>query len=322
MLRTALSLGCILKEDVKISNIRANRPKPGLAPQHLSTVKLLRDMTKAEVTGDAIGSTELTFKPQEPHGDYFYVDIGTAGSVTLLLQCALYPALFSDYKCELELRGGTDVKWSPPADYIKEVFLPASGLLEYAHLEVRRRGYYPKGGGDILVRVSPSKPGPIKLEPGGEVKGIRGKIHLCGLPEDIGERMGQAVKDVLGKNVWLETETGHSRSPGCGITLWAGTDKGAYIGASALGERGVKAEVVGQNAAESLKLEMDSGASVDTNLADQLLLPLALYGGEFQCRELSAHAKTNIDVIEKFLGDVIQVEEDGNLTKVSSAGKA
>jgi RNA 3'-terminal phosphate cyclase (ATP) len=132
--------------------------------------------------------------------------------------------------------------------------------------------------------------------------------------------MASSAKEVLGKNLVTETVTGHSRSPGCGITLWTETDKSAFLGASALGERGVKAEVVGKNAAEALKLEMDSGASADVHLADQLLVPLALYGGQFHCRELSQHTKTNIDVIHTFLGDVIKVEEEGELYRVSSEG--
>jgi RNA 3'-phosphate cyclase len=321
MLRTALSLSCILKEEIHIKNIRANRPKPGLAPQHLTTVELLRDMTRAEVEGAELRSTELTFKPQKPHGDYFYVDIGTAGSVSLLFQAAIYPALFSDFRCELEIRGGTDVKWSPSADYIKEVFLPATGMVEFVHLDLRRRGYYPKGGGDILASVRPGRPGPVVLESGGKLKGIRGRIHSCGLPEHIADRMESAAKEVLGKNLVVETMTGHSRSPGCGITLWTETDKGAFLGASALGERGVKAEVVGRNAAEALNLEIESGASVDVHQADQLLIPLALYGGEFHCRELSQHTKTNIEVIHMFFGDVIEVEEKEDLYRVHSEGK-
>ncbi len=177
-------------------------------------------------------------------------------------------------------------------------------------MDIRRRGYYPKGGGDILFRVDQGRPDPLQLLPGGRVKGIRARIHLCGLADDIAERMKQGVKQVLGGDVYFEdVQTGHSRSPGCGVTLWAETDTGGVLGAIGRCERGVKAEVVGEKAASALKMELDSGASVDVNLADQLLIPLALFGGEFTCRELSGHAKTNIEVIKQFLGDVIKVDE-------------
>jgi RNA 3'-phosphate cyclase len=263
----------------------------------------------------------LTFSPGDIKGEYYHVDIGTAGSITLLLQTAVYPALFADYHSELEIRGGTDVNWSPSVDYVKQVFLPASGLLEFVNLDIRRRGYYPKGGGDVVVRIELGKPEPVVLLPGGRIKGIRGKIHFCELPEDVPERMAGGVKEALGKNVILEMENGHSRSPGCGVTLWTETDKGAFLGSVGLGEKGVRAEDIGENAGKALKEELDAGGSVDVHLADQLLLPLALFGGEFFCRELTGHARTNMDVIGKFLGDeVFTVNEENGLFRISSAG--
>ena len=89
VLRTALSLSCILQQPVRITNIRAGRPKPGLAAQHLTVCKLLSEICGAQMQGATLGSTTLEFSPGKISGGDYKFDIGTAGSITLLLQAAL-----------------------------------------------------------------------------------------------------------------------------------------------------------------------------------------------------------------------------------------
>ena len=317
MLRTSLAISAITGEPLRMGKIRANRPKSGLARQHMKAVELLAAMTGAEVDGVAEGSRAISFTPHGlPGGDY-RLDVGTAGSITLILQAAIPAALFAASPTKILLTGGTDVKWSPTIDYLKHVFLPACGLEPHVELKVLRRGYYPRGGGEVEATISPCKSkGPILLEPGSETTSVQGIIYSSNLPSHVPRRIEEAAMSALGMPVDIVHENSDALSPGCGITLWARRGRGGILGAVSIGERGVRSEEVGGGCAKMLKEEMSSGASADVHLGDQLLLPLALWGGSFSCRELSLHAKTNIDVIESFLGTRFTVSGSGSLTGV------
>ncbi len=80
------------------------------------------------------------------------------------------------------------------------------------------------------------------------------------------------------------------------------------LGCSVIGERGVSSEEVGNKCAEEFKRELDSDATVDHKMADQILLFLALTGGEFKTSQISRHVETSIWVIEKFFGRVFTVD--------------
>lgn len=165
--------------------------------------------------------------------------------------------------------------------------------------------------------ISPCKgKGPILLESNTALDPVQGIIHSSNLPEHVPRRIEEAARAVLGMPVEFLHETSDALSPGCGITLWARQAKGGALGAVSIGERGVRAEEVGSRSAKMLREEMSSGASCDIHLGDQLLLPLALWGGVFSCRELSLHAKTNIDVIESFMGKRFTIGGSGALTVV------
>ncbi len=42
IVRTAITLSCIMKQPIIIENIRKNRKNPGLKPQHLTALKILK----------------------------------------------------------------------------------------------------------------------------------------------------------------------------------------------------------------------------------------------------------------------------------------
>ena len=58
ILRTSIALSAISKTPVKIIRIRNNRPKPGLAAQHLTGISAVGELCGAEVVGLEKGSTE------------------------------------------------------------------------------------------------------------------------------------------------------------------------------------------------------------------------------------------------------------------------
>ena len=299
ILRTALSIAVRLNKDVLIRNIRKNRKSPGLKLQHLAGVKLLAEIADAEVDGAEIGSETVEFIPGKLKFSEIEYDIGSAGSITLLLQTLLLPSTINGGR--FRIKGGTDVSWSPSIDYLRFVLLPLLGIDVKLNLE--RRGYYPKGDGVVGIEVDRSILKPIVIEERGELLKIRGIAHSSNLPEHIVHRMkAEAISMLkpLNCDVDIEEEIENFRSTGCGITLWLEFED-TRIGASSLGKIGKSAESVAREASEELLLAYDSGASLDRYAVDQLLPWAALAkGSRIRTSELSMHAKTCIYVLSIF----------------------
>jgi RNA 3'-terminal phosphate cyclase (ATP) len=346
IIRTAVALSAVTGTEVTISNIRSNRPKPGLKAQHMSAIRTAADMTGARIWGLKSGSTELTFSPGDISGGHYSIDIGTAGSITLLLQCLMPVASAAQEPVSLDITGGTDVAWSPPIDYMAHVLLPvlaAMGLK--CSIELYRRGYYPRGGGRVTATIHPSALRAVELDKEKETDTkkeeeegeeeieiemeketetetekepciVSGISHSSNLPPHVAQRQADAAATALekaGYNSSIDTWAASSPSTGSGITLWCG-----YTGGSALGKRGLPAEKVGKAAAGEIITELDSWAAVDVHLADQLIPYMGLArGGSFTVREVSGHTKTNIWVVEQFLGVEFRIEEKKDLFKIS-----
>ncbi|MGC9443917.1 MAG: RNA 3'-terminal phosphate cyclase [Candidatus Methanospirareceae archaeon] len=315
IIRTAIALAAITSTEVEITNIRANRPKPGLSAQHLQAVKAVERMTGGHTEGLALHSTRLTFTPGPLKGFAGTIDIGTAGSITLLLQCLIPVALCADRATHVRITGGTDVAWSPPIDFYTQVFLPALREMGCAvQLDVRQRGYYPKGGGVVDVTVTPVKQLHGFMAQASEpVDVIRGISHSCGLPAHVAERQANAANRLLraaGFQSAIKTDIVEKSSwtTGSGITLWCG-----YKSGSALGERGKRAEVVGEEAARTLTTELQSRATIDVHLADQLVPYSARADGpsELRVRALTKHLETNMYITQQFLEVAFAIEREG-----------
>lgn len=324
ILRTSIALAAVLKQPVKITSIRAKRRKPGLAQQHLAGIKALQRICGASVSGARIGSTEIEFAPGEIKGGRYEIDVGTAGSVTLVLQSLMLPLAFADSEAELEIRGGTDVSWSPPSDYLASVLLPELQKLGYdAEFELIKRGYYPRGNGKVRLKTRPIKSfRALALEERGRLLEIRGVAHSLNLPCHIVERAADTAKKVLSESAQvpcdIKLECSKNFSTGCGITTWANYES-TVLGAGALGEIGKPAEKVGEEAALELVKEIHSRATLDVHAGDQILPYLALAREEsrFIVRELTGHLKTNMFVIEKILGAKFEaVQEEGCYTVI------
>jgi len=322
VLRTALALSAVSQRSIHIYNIRAKRAKPGLAPQHMHGVKALVELTKAGVEGLSLGSTELKFEPGAMEGGKFRVDIGTAGSTTLILQILMPAAAFAKKSVEVEITGGTDNPLAPPIDFLKNVTLPMLQKMGYrGEVECVRRGHYPRGGGVVHARIEPVQClNAIKLPEPGKVAHISGIAHCVKLPEHIATRMAHAASMTLVKagysKINIKAESYESSrdphfGPGTGITLWAETERGAILGASSLGRPGKPAEQVGRKAAESLVKQLRTGRAVDRHLTDQLIPYMALSEGmsDMTSTELTSHTLTNIALVENILG--VKFEVDG-----------
>jgi RNA 3'-terminal phosphate cyclase (ATP) len=312
VLRTALSLSVALGRPVTLRQIRARRPRPGLQPQHLTVVRALAAISDAQVAGDALDSTEVTFVPRTLRGGTYHFDIGairaSAGSVSLLFQALLLPLARAAQPSRLLLRGGTHVPWCPPVPYLTAVFIPALGRIGVrAALTLHRWGWYPAGGGEVEASITPSRSwSSIHWERPIGPPTIEGMSAVSRLPRSIAERQrARAVARLTASGLspqigLLEDST--ALGPGT-FTMLTVTGESALAGFSALGRRGVRAETVADEAVDPLVEYLDSSASVDDHLADQLVpfLALAEAPSAFTCPRLSSHLRTVAWVVEQML---------------------
>ncbi|MFH2110455.1 MAG: RNA 3'-terminal phosphate cyclase [Candidatus Bathyarchaeota archaeon] len=328
LLRMATAYSAIRGEPIHVTDIRAGRSDPGLKPQHLTTLQAAAEMCRAELTGARPGSREIWFKPGPIRGGEYSFDIGTAGSVTLLLQCLTPIAASADGPVKLNIIGGTAVRWSPPTTFMEKVVWRAFEAMGInCRLKVLHHGFYPKGGGQVEAHIEPVErltPLRVDQQPVKEVYGL----SVCGrLPEHVALRQAKAAQDALKRArlkprmdaISLEGRDS-PLSPGSFICLWA--DAG-YLGACCLGERGKPAEKVGSEAAETMINLVVAGKQVDPHTSDHLILPMSLAEGEssFTTCELTLHTLTAIRLAETFTGARFNVKGgEGKPSKVTCLG--
>ena len=312
ILRTALSLSSLFLKPFRIFNIRKGRKKPGLMPQHLTCVRAMQLISGAEVAGDKIGSSVLVFKPKSVKAGEFFFDIGTAGSTSLVLQTIVPSLIFSSEKTSVILKGGTHVPFSPSFDYIAEVFARVLGKMGIRiELKIESYGFYPKGGGNIRVDIFPAKDiKPLRVTERGAILMIKGYSGTGNLPLSIAERQKSAaikkiqteIKDLMQP---VDIEILNVSSPGHGtfIYLHSETEK-AIAGFTSLGERGKKAEAVGEEVAEEFSEYYFTNVAFDRHLPDQIVLYLSMSKEEsiFTTSCITQHLMTNLWVIGLFTG--------------------
>ena len=315
ILRTALSLSAVTGQPCKIFNIRKGRPNPGLKAQHLNAIETVARLCNGKLKGNKIGSTTIEFYPGEITGGKFSVDIGTAGSITLLLQTIIPPAIYTKKEIEIEIRGGTNVMWSPSIDYFRHVFcnfLDRMGV--YVKIDVQKRGFYPRGGGVVRFREVPGQRlKKLSITERGKFKRID-IWSVCSKDlkgRRVAERQIEGFKKVLSYTEHEHSLYTDTLSTGSCIHAHAHFEN-TKLGADFIGSPGMPAEDVGMECAKILKDEMNSGATLDRWMGDQIIPYMALAGGgEFSASEITNHAKTNMWVTEKFLP--VKFEVNGNI---------
>ncbi|SEW12976.1 RNA 3'-terminal phosphate cyclase [Natrinema salifodinae] len=353
-LRTAVSLSVLENEPVRLVDVRGDRSTPGLRHQHLAVLETLAELCDADVSGAELGAETIEFDPGHDGGGLaggeYAVDIGTAGSVTLLFESLLPLATVLRAPLSVTVTGGTDVAWSPPLDYFRRVKLPL--VRRYgiaATCEVDRRGFYPDGGGRATLRLAPSTIEPIDLTERGPIEGIRlystesesladrdvasrqaegtlERLHVgpgaFGRGTEDGNVTERADADGAADRRAVELierceTTAASPSPGSALVLRI--DHGTGIaGFTALGEREKPAERVGEDAADAANRFLEGTAPVDRHLADQLLVFLALAGGQVRAPAVTDHVETSCKLLAAFGADV-ERKRDGETAIVSVA---
>ncbi|MEM2517809.1 MAG: RNA 3'-terminal phosphate cyclase [Candidatus Bathyarchaeia archaeon] len=331
ILRLSVALASILGQPLHIYNIRQNRPQPGLRPQHLEAVLTAAKLCEAEVKGAVLNSRELWFTPKEVKGGVFEAEIGTAGSIPMLIMTVLPICIFAKSSVRLRIsKGGTDVSHSPTINYMRFVFLPVLRRMGInTEIAVHKYGYYPKGMGEATLTVEPCKElKPLCLEGFGSIKFVRG-VSVCTFLADrrVAERQAAAANKHLERfglkaDIQIVNDYSNPLQKGSSLVLWAETDEGVVLGADSIGELGKTSEAVGVEAAKKLHAEISSRATVDVHLADMLIPYLALARGRsaYLTRAISDHLETNIWLAETLLGVKFDVKRVDGLYKVEKVG--
>jgi RNA 3'-terminal phosphate cyclase (ATP) len=319
IVRTGVGLSCVTGKPVRIKNIRKGRPVPGLKAQHLKGIEAAARLFSADVKGLKIGSKEIEFRPKEIGGDSLFIDIGTAGSVTLVLQTLMIPAVVAEKELAFEITGGTHVSWSPTTGYFRHVFCEFLGKMGVnVESETAAYGFYPKGGGKVKVLIRPGNLRPLSLTERG--KHVFTEAWSCASQDLAKGRVAERQIESAEKTLGMLKKTHKyvpSVSTGSAITL-ASFFGNCFLGTSATGERGKSAETVGKEAASMMKHYHDSDACLDEWMTDQILPYLALASGksEVSVTKVTQHAKTNMAVIEKFLDADFKVK--GNIIQCTA----
>jgi RNA 3'-terminal phosphate cyclase (ATP) len=300
IIRSAITLSCITKQPIHLENIRKNRKDEGLRPQHLTAIIILQKIANAKVIGAKIGSTELKFIPGNIENLELIEDVKTAGSISLILQVLIPVVAISQKKLSLTIKGGTDVLWSPSIDYTRYVLRDAFSRMgiEFS-FELSKRGYYPKGGGEINLQVYPSRVKSISFlqRKTNSVKLICtfSKLSI----EKIKNQIEEIKKKLTKENFIVEIEIKNQEAEDSGASLLIySIDEDSIIGVDALFDKNT----------QRFDLDLDkfvkNSLGVDDNLADMLVVPASLGQKKttFQVRKITKHLETNLFVTSKITG--------------------
>ena len=328
ILRLSIAMSAILLKPLHLYNIRQKRPKPGLKHQHLRAVLTAANICKANVKGAKVGSKELWFFPTKIVGGRFHAEIGTAGSIPMLLMTVLPICTFARNPVCIDIsRGGTDVSYSPTINYLKYVFLPVLAKMGLkCNLTIHRYGYYPKGLGRVTLKIQPNQNLlPLHLEKFGRLRNLRG-ISVCTFlaNQQVAKRQAKEAAKTLTlhgyeSNMEVVNDYSNPEQKGSSITLLAQTDSNVLLGSDAIGELGKPSETIGRNAAENLIREIKGRGTVDSHLADMLIPYVALVKGEsvFTTSAWTNHLETNIWLTHEILKVKFRVEKTNKLFKIT-----
>ena len=316
--RTSVAMSTVTGKEVHLTRIRENRPTNGLSKQHCTAVQAVADITGSEIIGNSLGSRELTVRPKTDRKYDITMDIGTAGSISLVLQAIQLAASTFDKRLDIDISGGTNVMWAPPIDSYQQVLYPLMSRMGIkASVEILERGFYPEGGGRIKASFEPIHGiKPLMLTDLGELKKVSGVCFSQHLPKWVTEQLLEGchsvLDDICEPEITIQSSSGGSR--GAGLALVAEYENG-LLGSNVLSTRGHPAKQAGIDAASDLVQVMDSGSTLDVHTADQLLPYMAMAEGDsaFTVSRISRHLLSQMDTLETFLDVRFGVERKEDL---------
>lgn len=337
IVRDAIPFSILMGEEIRLFNVRAKRDKPGLRPQHLKAMEAAAEISEGRLVGGQVGSREIQFKPGPViKGGTFSWDIGTAGSTAMLVLCLMPLALFADKPSTYRVTGGLFQDFAPSLFHVKHVLLPVLARMGVqGAVRIIRPGYVPRGGGRIDVEISPVREPlrPLELTTRGRPTRFQG-VALSSLlkQRNVSERMAKVCAktmrskghelhiDVLEESAGAPAFEAPSLQAGAALAVWAETETGCLLGADMAGARGRTAEFIGEKTAIMLLEDLDSGATVDRHLGDQVIPFAALAEGRstFVVPAVTDHVESRLWLVERILraktgvkGKVVTIEGVG-----------
>ncbi|MFB6180516.1 MAG: RNA 3'-terminal phosphate cyclase [Candidatus Nanohalobium sp.] len=313
MLRTALTLSAVTGKNFEIENIRGSRKDPGLKNQHLQAVKAAKKVCNAKTEGVEFNSERIVFKPGNLRSKDLKIDIGTAGSANLVLDTLLPITSQFDEEFAVEVSGGTDVRWSPSSLYYKHVKLPLLKQHDFkGSYTVEGTGFYPEGGGKIRLETRPYSLKELDLVQRGPLEELKlFKKSSEDLKDDgEAEEALESLGSELGADISVSESCEYVDPVSTGeVTLLKASYSGSVAGFDVVDERGNRREQNCFRLKKQFNRFKGSHACVDGFMADQLIVFLAVVGGEVAVRELTDHVKTNLSVVEEF-GRKVKYEKE------------
>ncbi len=335
--RDCVGFAVLRGEGLYLKNIRTKRDRPGLRAQHLKAIQACSDVCDGSFTGGQVGSREITFTPGNGiRGGEFHWDIGTAGSTIMLAMTLIPVSLFAEGPTKYVVTGGLFQDFAPSAFHLQNVLLPILRRMgAIVDMAILRPGYVPRGGGTIEITVKPVQGSlePVSMRSQGNITGIHG-VALSSMLKGrrVSERMASECSKLLkgkGHEMSLQILNDTQEDPvykapsvqaGASLAIWAETDNHCLIGSDMAGARGRSAEFIGKETAKNLLEDLDSKATVDRHLADQLIPFAALADGwsTFVIPRMTDHVDTRLWLVREILGAETEVQD--NILKIKGIG--
>lgn len=311
LVRTALTMSALTQTPVKIANVRGNAPKPGITTEDVTIARALALATAAETSGTR-GEHEMVFAPtRRPTGlnesIYPVEDESDEHANALVVLHSLLPVLarsgvFSKVTCRGETFGHGVLSY----DYFLNVTLAAHRRMGlYAYPELALAGFGRGSRGEVRLEVEPSSLHGVDWPVRGELVSAAAAVATAELSPAVAARgVGhlERLAQHAGIGMHVEAFDVRSRQSGAFVTVFAEFENG-FGGATAMGRRGVRMEVLAQSAFDAFRDWYEGSSTTDGFISDQILITAAMAESEstFTVSKLNLRFLTTVWVIKQFL---------------------
>jgi RNA 3'-terminal phosphate cyclase (ATP) len=318
VLRLGVPLAIALGYDLRITNVRKFSKPPGLRVQHLTGLNFLTQITGSQIIGANIGSSEiyLTSGKTPPPTNYLpKIQIPTAAAVSLIIQILSNYVFASKKALGFAFEGGgTHVHYSPNFDVLLNVNKPLFQIFGLdLQIQLQKPGFYPKGGalGRVFMKVIPRTHSRVVLT-SDNLKAIEVFSSVSSSLRDkkVAELQIRGFKSVIKSPNKVFAGYADSDCPGFACSAVIKYEGNSLKGVARIGDSKISAEENGKLTGKEVLKEIKNKASVDEQLADQLILPLcfAPSGSSYTFDKMYPHVKTNLEVVQTMMGDVLRLE--------------
>ncbi len=327
IVRIAAAIAGATRTPLHLYNIRGKRSNPGLRAQHVESLKAISQLSGIKIQNLNVGAQEIDLLPSQNRSarSTAFINIKTAGNISLVSQSLLYYAILKRDKITVNINGGaTYGKWAPSIDYTEKAFHYLLKLIGInARIDIEKYGFYPKGGAKAKLTIDATENiKPLNMTERGDIN----EIYIYSVASKVLERRQVAERQIAGflgainnqKSVNKNIFYVNTLSTGTALTVITKYSNNNVKGCLFLGERDIKAEDVGRMCAKKWTYINYNKGALDEHLADQLIIPLsnAEHNSVISTDNLTEHIKTNIYLAEQFLKTKFEIEKKGSLTLI------